>query len=245
MIKNTILIEIKNILDQNAYLSSTDFEIQRGTKSLKIIYQFDQSYFFEIIVPDSISKLIRTEKETSVGFTTKHKDIEYQAYEFSGSMSPGKISEVERINFEGKQTLLATISEWLYSLWAELTLKPELRRVNQLEEEIQKIKKMSESISEDYFSPEEIITLDQRLSKLEKEFSEKLEAEIDDKNKLEKRVNELHSELQKLRNQSALLNKKNWFVSFASKVMTWLSKEENRKMLKDAKELIDGFIPDK
>ena len=164
-------------------------------------------------------------------FTTKHKDIEYQAYEFSGSMRPGKISEVERINFEGKQTLLAKISEWQNSLWIELTLKPELRRINQLEEEIQKFKEKYESISEEYFSPEEITTLDQRLTDLEKEFREKLEAEIDDKNKLEKRVDELHSELQKLKSQSA--------------IMTWLSKEENRKMLKDAKELIDGFIPDK
>lgn len=245
MIKNTIIIEIKNILDQNPYLSSTDFEIQRGTKSLKIIYQYDQSYYFEVSVPDSISKLTRTEKETSVRFTTTYKDIEYQAYEFSGSLRPGKISEVEKIDLEGKPILLAAISEWQYSLWAELTLKPELRRVNQLEEEIQKFKEKYESISEDYFSPEEIITLDQRLSDLEKEFREKLETEIEDKTKLEKRIDELHLELQKLKSQSAILNKKNWFVSFGSKMMTWLSKEENRKMLKDAKELIDGFIPDK
>ena len=79
---------------------------------------------------------------------------------------------------------------------------------------------------------------------LEQQFNEKLEAEIEDKENLKNNLRELHNEIEKLKFQSQILNKKNWFKSFGGKIFTWISKEENRKFLKDTGEFIKPLLPD-
>jgi hypothetical protein len=245
MISNSFLFEIKNVLDKNKNFSSNDFVLNSETAVLKIAYVYDEKYYFNINIPLEISKLSRTEKESlTLGFSTTQKEIEYYDYEFSGRVSPGNIANEERITFEGKAKLLKYLSEWLGNLWKELTIQPELRKINEIEKEIQNINEKFESISEDNFSKEEANKLIEKLDKLEQQFQEKLEAEIQDKELLKSTLTELHNEIEKLKGQSKVLNKKNWFKSFGGKIFVWLSKEENRKFLKDSEEFLKPLLPD-
>ena len=245
MINSSALFDVKNLLDKNKNFSSNDFLIHSEDKNLKIVYAYDERYYFDINIPQETSKLSKTENESrTIGFSTTQKAVEYFEYEFSGKVSPGSIANEERINFEGKFKLLKYINDWLINLWKELTIQPELRRINEIEVELQNLNEKFESVSEDNFSKEEANKLSEKLDKLEQQFKEKLEAEIQDKELLKSTLTELHNEIEKLKGQSKVLNKKNWFKSFGGKIFTWVSKEENRTFLKDAGEFLKPLLPD-
>ncbi|SIT98035.1 hypothetical protein SAMN05660493_02766 [Epilithonimonas bovis DSM 19482] len=245
MISNSFLFEIKTTIDKNKRFSNNDFLTITENHNLKIVYLYDDKYFFDIKIPIETSKLSRTINETqTIGFTSTRKEIEYYEYEFSGKVCPGSIVNEERITFEGKSKLIQHLSEWLSNLWQELTIKPELRRLNEIEEEIKNINEKFTNISEENFTKEEANILIDKLNKLEEQFKEKLEAEIQDKAILKATLAELHLEIEKLKGQSKILNKKNWFKSFGGKMFNWISKEENRKFLKDTGEFIKPLLPD-
>ncbi|XZF15997.1 hypothetical protein ACTHGU_07655 [Chitinophagaceae bacterium MMS25-I14] len=243
MIRNTIILEIKKEIDSDKNFSSTDFAITTENNSLKITYEYDENFFFQLNVPKEISKLSRTEKETTMGLTTKHKEIQYEEYEFSGTQSPGTIARIESVEFEGKRLLLGKIRVWLKNLWDEITIQPNLRKIEQIEEEVQVMKEMFTNASEDFFSKEEAEKLKLQLNDLENKFKERLETEIQDKDLLIAALTELHNELEKLKNQTTVLNKKNWFKSCGVKLLTWISKEENRKFLKESKDFLKPLLP--
>ncbi|WP_226065499.1 coiled-coil domain-containing protein [Kaistella polysaccharea] len=192
-----------------------------------------------------MSILSRSEKQTSsFGILSNQKEIEYQQYEFSGRLSPGTVSETEHFKFEGEAKVLTYLNNWLNNLWNELTFAPELRKLKDLDEEIQKINEKFDNVPEDYFSKDEITKLNEKLENLENQFIDKLESEIKDKEALKDVLEELHKEIEKLKGQSKVLNKRNWFKSFGGKIFTWVSKEENRKFLKDTGEFIKPLLPD-
>lgn len=230
MIRHTTLIEIKKSLDKSTNFSSTDFILKSGYNSLNIIYEYDNTFSFQIDIPTEISKLTKTEKETSsFGMVTKHKEYEYEAYEFSGIMKPGKVSSEEKVTFEGQTRLFKFIEIWLENLWTEITIQPEYRKIEKIEEELNNIKSKFDNLSDEFFTKEEAELLIERLNTLESNFKEKLEIEIQDKEILLTTLEELHVELEKLKGQATLLNKKNWFKSFSVKIFSWITKDENRK----------------
>ena len=245
MLRKTILIEIKRTIDNDKHFSSSDFSFSSDYNTLKISYEYDNNYVLQIDVPREISQLRKTEKETSVfGMTTKHKEYEYEEYEFNGMMRPGEVASEEKIKFEGQDKLYKYIKTWLANLWAEITIQPELRKIEKVEEELQNIKSKFDNLSEDFFTKEEAESLRERLDTLERNFKEKLEIEIQDKELLIQTLDELHKELEKLKGQTTILNKKNWFKSFGVKIFSWITKEESRKFLKDTKDFIKPLLPD-
>ncbi len=245
MFRQNIILKIKEQLDKDVNFSSSDFSIKTEYKSLKIVYEYDNEYFFQVDVPYEISKLSKTQKETTtLGMITKHMEREYEAYEFSGKIRPGQVAVEERIQFEGPDKIFNYLKTWLENLWVEITIQPQVRKAKELEEQIIDIKSKCENISEDYFTRDEADALKQKLDILEQNFREKLEIEIQDKILLFQALDELHKELEKLKSQTTSLNKKNWFKSFGVKIYTWASKEENRKFLKDTKDFIKPFLPD-
>ncbi|GEM_PF-3674540 len=243
MINNTFLIEIKSKIDNNNKFSSNDFKIFYKNPYLNIIYIYDDKYYFKVKIPQYASRIIKTEKYGS-GILAGEREIEIKQYEFTGTTSPGNFSIKEELNLKGKSDLFEELEYWLINLWEEITISPEIRRINEIEEEINKINQNFENISEDNFSKDEIETLKEKLDILEQQFNEKLEAEIEDKENLKNNLRELHNEIEKLKFQSQILNKKNWFKSFGGKIFTWISKEENRKFLKDTGEFIKPLLPD-
>lgn len=245
MLRQTILIKIKEVIDNDSNFSSSDFSFQTEYKTLKITYEFDNSYYFKMDIPSEISQLSRTEKETSnFGMVTKHKAYEYEQYEFSGTISPGQVAIEEKIKFESQENIYKYIKNWLENLWVEITNQPQIRKIKELEEQIIGVKAKFDHVNEDFFTRDEADSLKERLDTLEKRFKEKLEIEIEDKELLIQTLDELHKELEKLKKQTTILNKKNWFKSFGVKMFTWVTKEENRKFLKDSKDFIKPLLPD-
>ena len=243
MIKNSMLIRIKQALNLSKNFSSSDFNIKNEESWLTIEYAYDTEFQLRISVPNKISKLSRKKKELS-GLTQIEKDIPYEEYEFSGYMSPGCLAKEERISFEGEDKLMAEISNWLKYLWLEITSQPALRNMQKTEEEIEKIKTKFNAVSEDYFTKKEAEELKTKLDNLEASFKERLEIEINDKELLIETLKDLHTELEKLKSQTKVLNKKNWFTSFGIKIFSWITKEENRNFLKDSKDFIKPLLPD-
>lgn len=243
MIRQIILIQIKKTIDSDEHFSSSDFKFLSDYNQLKIIYEYDDSYALQIEIPREISKLKETQTETSI-FGTKHKDYSYEEYEFSGIMKPGEISLEEKIKFEGQNNIYTYLKIWLANLWKEITIQPELRKMEQVQEELEEIRSKFDNLSEDFFTKEEADSLKDRLDILERNFKEKLEIEIADKELLIQTLGDLHKELEKLKGQTTFLNKKSWFKSFGIKLFSWITKEENRKFLKDTKEIIKPLLPE-
>lgn len=245
MVNKSFIFKLREIINESKYFSNNDFTFFEEYSNLKILYAYDETYFFELRIPNEMSILTRTEKETNTfGLIGKIKDIEYNTYEFSGRVNPGSISENEHFKFEGDSKIKQYLIAWINNLWNELTIKPEFRKLNELEIELEKINAKFENISDDYFTIDEVDKLNEKLESLEQQFEEKLEQEIKDKEKLNSILEELHNEIQKLKGQTKVLNKKNWFKSLSGKIFTWVSKEENRKFLKDTKDFIKPLLPD-
>lgn len=245
MVNKTFILKLKQNIDDSKYFGSNDFSITEEYGNLNVNYNYTESYFFELKIPSEMSILSRTEKQTnSFGILSTQKEYEYQQYEFSGRLSPGKISETEHFHFEGEAKVLTYLNNWLNNLWNELTFAPELRKLNDFDEEIQKINEKFNNVSADYFSKDEITNLIEKLEILENQFIDKLESEIKDKEALQEVLEDLHKEIEKLKGQSKVLNKRNWFKSFGGKIFKWVSKEENRKFLHDTSEFIRPLLPD-
>lgn len=244
-INNSFLLDLRSHLDKNKHFGSTDFIITTEKRNLILTYAYNDAYSFNLYIPYETSKLTKKEKSsTTLGLQTTHNEIEYYEYEFFGYMKPGNFAVEEKVNFEGTNAIWKYINSWLGNLWKEITIQPELRRVNDIENELKKINEKFDNISEDNFSKDEISKIIEKLDNLEQQFKEKLEEEIQDKEILKKTLTELHIEIEKLKEQSKILNKKNWFKSFGGKIFTWVSKEDNRKFLKDSAEFIKPLLPE-
>lgn len=243
MVRNTFLLILKNLLDSSSYFSHADFTISVKKGSLTITYEYDENCLFQFFVPKAISTLTTTERQGGIFGNYNEKKYEYEAYEFSGTMRPGRIAIEETFKVIGENDLKKTINGWLSNLWEEVANTPEFRNIKKLDEDVQVIKQQFDTVSDEYFSKAEAEALIEKLNKLECDFKEKMEAEIEDKAALNETIVELHNEINKLKAQATVLNKRSWFKSFGSKIFVWLSKEENRKFLKDGKDFIKPLLP--
>jgi len=244
MIKNSLLLKIHNVLDADKNFGKTDFVLITDKGTLNISYYYDPNFYIAIRIPDKISDLSKTEERTTFSFTTTKSEIRYKEYEFSGTLSPGNVAMSENFEIEGVSNLMNLIQKWLTNLWSELATHHHVKKALEALEEIEKLKSKFDIISEESFSNEEISKLIQRLDTLEQDFKSKLEKEQIDKEILAQSINNLHSEIEKLKAQTKILNKRNWFKSYASKMFLWISKEENRKFLADSKDFIKPMLPE-
>lgn len=243
MIRQKTLTDIKQEIDKHSKFISSDFIISTKADKINIKYEYDQTYFFEAEIPSSTTTISKEKKETQLMRTTID-EINYEDYKFYGRVSPGNLTLVENYNIIGEKKFYKLISNWLDNLWNELLAIPINRQFENQEKIIEEIKERLNHIPDAYFEFEEAEEIKKKIDNLEKQFEERLNNEIKDKEKLKEQLDELHIEFSNLKQTIHSVKKKGWFKSFITKTFVWVSKEENRKFLKDTKDLIVPLLPE-
>jgi hypothetical protein len=243
MIRNKTLQVIRQLVEKHKRFTVTDFKFEAKGDNLNIRYEYEDRFYFDIAIPSETTTVNQETKETQF-IKTVVKDSSYQDYHFKGTCSPGKMSTTEYLDFYGEGKLYNSISSWLDCLWDELLAIPISRQIQEQEKFINDIQERLKDLPDTYFDIAETEELKTKIDALEKKFQEKLESEIEDKNELKRKVEELHNEFETLKATLGSVKKKGWFKSFVTKTFTWLTKEENRKFLNEAKDLIQPLLPD-
>ncbi len=243
MIRNKTLQEIRLLVEKHKRFTVTDFKFETKGDKLDIKYEYEDKFYFTISIPNETTTINQETKETHL-IRTVTKDSSYQDYHFKGHCSPGKLSMTEYLDFYTEGQLYKSISNWLDNLWDELLAIPISRQIEEQEKFINEIQERLKDLPDSYFDLAEMQDLISKIDSLEKKFQEKLENEVHDKNELKRKIEELHNEFETLKATLGSVKKKGWFKSFATKTITWLTKEENRKFLKDAKDYIQPLLPE-
>ncbi|MHC5534798.1 hypothetical protein [Priestia megaterium] len=139
-------------------------------------------------------------------------------------ISPGRIMQFDVKSQVGAQEFLNTISDWIETLDNYFSNDPISRNLLKTQEKIDQLeRRLNETLGdlEDEFRDDEIHLLKEQLNNIEKELTEKLNQQIQDQEVLQTKVEELHRDLQILRNQVGPLNKKNWLLSYYTKAYLW------------------------
>lgn len=243
MIRQQTLNKIRQKIDEHPKFNIVDFIITTKSDKIFIKYEYDNSFYFEAEIPTRTTSYTRSKRETQM-LTTVTKDEDYEEYKFDGKVSPGQMTLIENFTVAGEYKFYTQISIWLDNLWAELLAIPVHRQFENQEKTIQDIKAKLENIPDTYFDYEEAEEIKKKIDTLEKQFQEKLNQEISDKEELKKQLDELHSEFNNLKATIHSVKRKGWMKSLFTKTFIWVSKEENRKFLKDTKDFITPLLPE-
>lgn len=250
MIRTKVIRDINSTIGIHPNFNEMDFKVEmkksnvRGVLStILITYEYKEEYFFKIIVPEVKVRITKKDVVTSLmNIGSVDKDYDVWAYEITKCPGSFTLKEVDVVH--STDEILKQISQWLDYLWEELLSIPIVRELEFQKNEIEKIKGRLENIQDLPFTKDEAENLKSRLDNLEAKFAEKFTQNELSEEDLQSKITELHNEIEGLKSTIFSLNKKGWFKSFISKTFTWLSKEENRKMLKDGTELIRPMLPD-
>lgn len=140
------------------------------------------------------------------------------------NIKPGRIMRTDSKENLSEQGFLDTISDWMKTLDEYFSNDPISRNVLKTQEKINELEKRFDEVLGDLdedFKNDEINLLKEQLTNIEKELTEKLNQQIQDKEILQSKIEELHQDLQILKNQVGPLNKKNWLLSYYTKVYLW------------------------
>lgn len=211
MLSPIFLTSIKNRLVKSSFFSSEDFIFNISETPdddfdvdadvfLTIRYSYNPDYYFKLGVFESGEKF----------------NVQYSP---GGILTKEMFFEIKRSNVTYK------IENWLKNIVDSIKNEPITRKVMKNEQEINEIHAKIHSVfvdnAEEFFSESEGQDLKQRLEALEKAFSEELEEDIDDRQKLDDEIEKLHTEIDVLKTQIGALTKKNWLLSLSSRVYLW------------------------
>ncbi|WP_416435214.1 hypothetical protein [Priestia megaterium] len=141
-------------------------------------------------------------------------------------ISPGEVMAIEVKTGLTKAEFTRVIPSWLGSMNEYFSNASVARKVFKNQQRIDELEeKLNEAIGDldldEEFRDDEINILKERLDKMEKELTEKLNQEIQDKQVLTEKLNELHTDVENLKRQVGPLNKKNWLLSYYTKLYLW------------------------
>ena len=246
MIRNKTKSDIMNALDNHKYFSATDFRIRIKNQTINIKYDFEPKFYFNLSLPvRTSSKTLKTTKPPGILGTREYEvEKEVEVYIINAKICPGEMVLVENIKFEGKTQIANEIYKWLNSIWEEMQSIPINKLVEEQNKIIEEIKLKVDGISEEYFTIEEGEDLKTKLDSLEDLLKEKIEEQSEKNENLAKKLKELEEQIDILRDTIFILNKKNWFKSSMTKMYKWISKEDNRKLLKDGVKLLKPLLPE-
>jgi hypothetical protein len=241
MIRNKFLSSITERLNDNSF-SYNDFDIEinevySGLQiNIKITYRYIEEYTFSF----SLSKTPDTE--------------------LTIERTPGKVIMNEKITIKNQNSIPAEITVWVNAIKEEMSYMPFAREFEETKSKILEMEEKFNEVPEKYFTKEESELLKKRLETLEVEFEEKLRKELDDKFNLEYEVRSMKAEMEQLKIQVEILNKRNWIKSFGTKLHGWGTKypvitaalatigigflPEEVKDLIPHEELINVFLPE-
>jgi hypothetical protein len=205
MIRNKFLASITKQLNEFPF-SQNDFDINMSESyngnsiHIKITYRYIEKFNFSFTLPKNSNPEINADR------------------------CPGAIVENESIILKGKDSLLSSISNWLFAINEEMTYMPFVREFEEAKAKFSVMEEKFNEIPNQYFSKEEGELLKQKLENLEKDFEQKLREEIVSKETLENEIFIMKQDLEQLKSQVDSLNKRGWFKSFGTKIYGWGTK---------------------
>jgi hypothetical protein len=197
MIREAFRNEIENTLNSNVFFSCYDFKTtEEAQNNVKILYLADNRYSFQFKIPTFTTE-----------FNDKY-DKKYQSYYYGATVSPWASAICENVNFQGKESLLSGIQEWMMYLKEDLLNSLINRKIQEHEEKLNELNEIIDNISEEYLSENETKELTSRIDEPELNMEKNI-------NELNKRAEEkeiliksLKEEIEALKEKMGILNKK-------------------------------------
>lgn len=236
MIREKIYKDINNTIDKHSRFESSDFKVEpiKGQSNsytlLNIKYSIEPKYKISFKVPTS-----KTEDKN--GYNDDY-------YAFSGSVCPGPLAYDENFTFKGEAGIFEKITIWLNCIWEELSSNPIVKKVEFQQQQIDEIFERFESIKDEYFSENEAKDISSKLDELEKTLKEQIQQNQEDKKVFEREIENLHNDIDTLKQTIHSFKKKGWLKSFTTKVFKWTKDSENRTLIKDGYKVIKEFLPE-
>ena len=233
MIREMFLSELKRTLSLNDFFSCYDFNIiEEKQNTVKIIFLSDDRYYFKFAIPTA-----KTEMENKYG-----KDY---LYIYSATVSPWASAVCEEIGFRRKENLLNAIIEWMKYLKEDLINTPINRKILEHEKKLNEFYEILNNMEDEYLSEEEMNLFVSRIDELEKNMVNninELNKKAEEKDRI---INSLKNEFDTLKEKMDIFNKKGFFKSFASKIMTWSLDPNNQKLIGNGVAFVRNMIEHK
>lgn len=156
-------------------------------------------------------------------------DIFHDGYDIK--CMPGDILVKDNFEVSSWEKFLDAITQWADNLYIELTSAPVARRVNELDEEMEKVLKIVDELPEEYFTNEEAESLLKRLDELENKFREHIEQSEEDKKSIRAQISQLESDMGFLRASLYTQSQKSWSRSLANRLGRWANSPAGQAIL--------------
>ena len=236
MLRPRTLAEIQHVIAESGYFKVADFSLTstdspEGTR-LKIEYQYDPVYVFDVVVP--------SEKTTGKSVLVWLDGGSY--FSVVGHASPGELSAVEPVGFKGLDGLREGIAEWLKRLRTELQTEPVIRQFAEQEQALADLLQQVQDLPDVYFSKEEAQDLVRRLEELERQLAENLSQNVADKNELASRVAAIHADIEMLKQNVGNIKKPGWARALVIRAAEWAKDPLNRQLLRNGAEVARDLL---
>jgi polyhydroxyalkanoate synthesis regulator phasin len=236
MIRGKLYKDLTTTLEGHSRFEDSDFKIipkKVNNSSTSIVltieYSYDPKYRITFNIPNSESS---------------DKDSWSTYYLFSGTVCPGPLAYEEKFQFKGEEKIHHKINVWMDNIWEEISANPLLRQMEEQQAQIEEIYSQFDDVKDDYFSKSESQELKKRLDDLEEKLKEQIKENTENKEEFDKKVQQLHTDIDTLKQTISSFKKKGWLKNFTGKVFKWTKDSENRKMIEDGYTLIKEFLPD-
>jgi flagellar biosynthesis chaperone FliJ len=228
MLRQAYIFVIQSDLTESGRFKATDFQFTNsgekdGLVRLSIQYRFEPKYEFSATI------------QVRVNGRSSRKIIEV-------SQCPGKLTENEQAQYKTENALRKGIREWSERIYEELIAAPINREIAQQQKQLEELMQQFDGLGDEYFTKQEAEHILHRLEDLEKKLQENLEKNIEDKELMAGKIEEIKMDMEVLRNSIGSLKKKGWTGSLVARVLDWGKDPTNRKILtsgaKIAKDLL-------
>jgi len=234
MLRESFKSELEKCLNSNSFFSYFDFEVIEDEKGVvSIEFLTENKYYFNFKIPTSTSE-----------FEDKYEK-KYSEYYYKTTISPWISALSENVNFIGKNALFSGIKEWMKYLQEDLLSIPVNRKIQEHENKLNEINEIIETMNNDYLSEDEKEQLVQRIDQLEQNMIKsinELNKKVEEKESL---IQSLKSEFEALKEKTEIYNKKNFFKTFAAKIVQWTSDPNNQKILGSGITIVRNLIENK
>lgn len=227
MLKNSHKVSIEKTINNHEIFDYSDFNLSEDKNTVTIKYLLSPNkFYFQFKIPEST--ITKTTKNTY------GREVNYETFVISGTMTPGRLSSIEKFDVNNFENLNERIKVWLKELDIELLDVHTHKKLNQTEEKVEeffnKINEMTEGIEDTFFTKEEAENLKEKLDSMEKTIIVNLEKAMSNNINLEKEVRNLKKEIEKLKQSTERISKKNWVKKYFNKIGEWAINPEKRKL---------------
>jgi hypothetical protein len=218
MLRNALLIEINQMISSITYFSENDFLITNsinkdGMYVLEIEYRFDSNYKFTAWIPKQKSK------------------ESYADYKVGTTESPGEISNTEFLAYTGKRDLFNGIQAWLTRVRDDLLAIPKQRQTSDQKAQLDEILTELPELDDEYFSPEEILRLKQKLDELEGRLAENIMMTVTDQKEQKEKLKSLEEDIIMLKGKLGSHKKRGWAGTVSLRLIRWAEDPINQRVL--------------